>query len=113
MKDLKSAQFDPAAPYPEWAFAFGGNEFYCSSPRGHLRLHKGDWIVEFSTGERIVVNDATYQAYFKESPPDEPTAKALRPKLLVATRARTKAPASGAAAAGVAGGAAMLEGQDS
>lgn len=91
MKDIKATQFDPGQPYPEWAFAFGPHEFYCSSPRGHIRLSKSDWIIEFETGERVVVSDETHQRYFKEPEPDEKKPKILRSRLSVTNAAKAAA----------------------
>lgn len=80
MTEFKSWQFDPAVePYPEeWgAWCHGPGAFYAATPRGSIPLGKSDWIVEYPNGDRVVVNNQTYNDYFKEQAPPQSTTDQL------------------------------------
>ena len=75
----KAVQFDPSQPYPEHCWASAGEEFYCAAKRGHLRIHKGEWIVDFD-GELAVLSDGAYRKFFEgpkvDAKPKKKTARA-------------------------------------
>lgn len=65
MLTYKSWQFDQNKEYPPHAWCQGPGAFFASTQRGHVRLAKNDWIVEFDNGEVVVMGHDTYTNFIE------------------------------------------------